>query len=216
MKAPTRSLAAWSLSLVVAMTPTADALAATADDDTAPATTLLGIPDDAELPGLAAASIEDDAPALEGEIDMASLQGDALERLASLAAEGWDPLALTDSLDYDPDAAFAFVRDGIAFDPYRGLLRGPAGTLAARAGNSLDRAVLLAGHPRAHAGPDPPRLRGAQRGTGRGVAGSIVRGCRWLPWPPRPRPSRRPSTGGPSPRERGGTTPASDRPSVTG
>jgi hypothetical protein len=81
-------LTAWSLALVLALSPAADAMAATVDEDIAPATTKLGIPEDAELPGLAATSIEDDAAALQGEIEMTSLQADALERLASLAAEG--------------------------------------------------------------------------------------------------------------------------------
>lgn len=47
-------------------------------------------------------------------------------------------------LDYDLDTIYRFVADDIAYQPYTGILRGAAGTLQARAGNSVDKALLLA------------------------------------------------------------------------
>ncbi len=43
----------------------------------------------------------------------------------------------------DPAKLAAFVRQRIAYEPYRGSVRGVRGTLAARAGNDWDRALLL-------------------------------------------------------------------------
>lgn len=56
----------------------------------------------------------------------------------------FDTDAVLDKLDYDIEKIAGFVIGEISFEPYAGLLRGPHGTLMARAGNSLDQSVLLA------------------------------------------------------------------------
>ena len=67
----------------------------------------------------------------------------ALAQLERFGGADWDIEELAASLGPDPGAAFAFVRDHVAFDPYPGVLRGAHGTLVARAGNAWDRALLL-------------------------------------------------------------------------
>ncbi len=52
--------------------------------------------------------------------------------------------ALAYRFNSDPAAMFHFVRDEIRYEPYTGVLRGALGTLLCRAGNSLDRSLLLA------------------------------------------------------------------------
>ncbi len=70
-----------------------------------------------------------------------SLMGGA----SAVAAEASDPIAtLAAALDYDAERIFRFVADEIRYDPYSGILRGARGTLASRAGNSADQALLLA------------------------------------------------------------------------
>ncbi len=44
----------------------------------------------------------------------------------------------------DLDQAFAAVATGVRYEPYRGILRGAAGTALSRAGNATDQALLLA------------------------------------------------------------------------
>jgi hypothetical protein len=52
--------------------------------------------------------------------------------------------ALLESLDYDANTIIDFVKQEISYEAYKGLLRGPEGTLMSRAGNALDQSVLLA------------------------------------------------------------------------
>ena len=52
--------------------------------------------------------------------------------------------AASDALGPGVEPAFQFVRDRIGFESYCGVLRGASGTLTSRAGNALDRSLLVA------------------------------------------------------------------------
>jgi hypothetical protein len=82
-------------------------------------------------------------PARTGSLDLGKVQDAALQAAASLPEQQWDVGELAWSTSGDSLAAFHFVRDHVRLEPYAGILRGPDGTLAARAGNSEDRALLL-------------------------------------------------------------------------
>jgi hypothetical protein len=55
-----------------------------------------------------------------------------------------DVEGLADRLDFDIEAAIAYARDNLRFEPYLGVLRGPDGTALTTAGNAWDQALLLA------------------------------------------------------------------------
>jgi hypothetical protein len=97
-------------------------------------------PAEAELPAASAIRL---TPAASATLEVQPAYEAALTLIDSLPAEDFllDPLAK--SFQGDPVAAFAFVRDRIAFDAYAGVMRGAEGTLGARAGNAYDRALLL-------------------------------------------------------------------------
>lgn len=83
--------------------------------------------------------------------DRAALASDLRKRLDDLAAadrrlprETFDPAAVIEQAGRDPAQLEAWVRRRTAWMPYRGALRGAAGVLMDRVGNSLDRSLLLA------------------------------------------------------------------------
>jgi hypothetical protein len=80
---------------------------------------------------------------VKAEVDMTALMEAAFEVADSYDPALYLPSDVVESLDYDPDKAFEFVRDSVGFDPYVGVLRGPDAVLGARAANAYDQAMLL-------------------------------------------------------------------------
>ena len=83
-----------------------------------------------------------DIKALEKDIDAFKSQLTQLRRAVDKSK--FDPEALLDQLDYEAEFILDYVSNDIVFQPYEGVLRGVAGILRARSGNSLDQSILLA------------------------------------------------------------------------
>jgi hypothetical protein len=86
----------------------------------------------------------------QGEVQEVEKPAGLFDRLAILARQQiresgvpGDHRALAMLLGNDPERIFAYVRDEIAFEPYRGILRGSAGVLIGRGGNAIEQAHLL-------------------------------------------------------------------------
>lgn len=90
-----------------------------------------------------ATDVRDAPDPLTESIDVADVEDAAVAQADRLPPETWELEALALELAFDLPAIHALVRDHIAFDPYPGVLRGARGTLAARAGNAWDQALLL-------------------------------------------------------------------------
>jgi hypothetical protein len=100
------------------------------------------LPADSELSADATLQTTDQ-PATVDSVSTADAENQGFALADALPDAQWTLSGVEATLNDDPFAAFAFVRDRIGFEPYDGVLRGAAGTLAARSGNALDRAVLL-------------------------------------------------------------------------
>jgi len=112
-----------------------------AQESTAPVLTL---PGDAELAADAALTLPTTAETADTTtIDLTAIQTGLETAIDGLRPDDWTIPDLAAVMAYDPALPFAFVRDRITFQPYAGVLRGAGGALAARAGNSWDRALLL-------------------------------------------------------------------------
>ena len=91
---------------------------------------------------------------------------------------GADPSDLTakaSALGADPEKIFEFIRDEITLEPYAGVLRGARGTLAAGAGNALDRALLAKETPRGQRHRQSSCHGETLRRAGRHPAGPLLR-----------------------------------------
>jgi hypothetical protein len=106
-------------------------------------TPAFALPAEEQLPALAVLGVNDEPLAVEERVDIGDAEVVGFEAADALPEVEWNIESLAVSFDYDPKRAFEFVRDSIAYEPYAGILRGAQGTLAARAGNSWDRALLL-------------------------------------------------------------------------
>jgi hypothetical protein len=99
----------------------------------------------ASLPGAAspaAAAPAKSAAEIQAGLEAAYAQLEVEYR--ALPGERFEPSAILEKVGTEDTALLSWVASETFWLPYQGLLKGAAGTLADRAGNSLDRALLLA------------------------------------------------------------------------
>lgn len=98
-------------------------------------------------PGTSAVLAQAAAPDVATAIERLTVLRDGVDRIeATLPDALWTAEELGFELAFEDAATIAaWVRDEVAYQAYRGVLRGGDGTLQARAGNALDQALLLAG-----------------------------------------------------------------------
>lgn len=99
------------------------------------------VPARTSTPGTA---VSDHVPQAVDDMDLFDLV-DRSRRLSTRFRRADDEVpAKAEELGPGIEPAFSFVRDEIRYEPYAGVLRGAAGTYATRAGNAVDRSLLLA------------------------------------------------------------------------
>jgi hypothetical protein len=95
------------------------------------------------VPALAQAATEE-----EDALRLAQLIGRSLTAIEDGERDGprdrWDPQYVVDTVGIEPADLYSWVRVNVGWVPYEGALRGPAGVLMDRLGNSLDQSLLLA------------------------------------------------------------------------
>lgn len=152
-----RRVRVWAKQALVLMLVMAITASGITQPSSAPRT---GAPSTATSAGSVASPIRGSLGGIRPPLPPASAE-EALERLnhyvAALQQVGggfpqsdFDARAMANQLGDDPNTLFAFVRDGIHYEPYRGILRGANGTLMNRAGNAADKSLLLAALLRTH------------------------------------------------------------------
>lgn len=104
----------------------------------------------AEAPPQLAQAGEKRLTVAEASAKLDALFGLVADRRNAIDEAAFDPAALARRLGPRVADAFAFVRDRIGYEAYRGTLRFAEGALMSRAANGCDRSLLLAALLRAH------------------------------------------------------------------